>query len=257
MSTSTIGRRRVVGLVGAGLAAAGLALSGCDNAGQGALTGASVGALSGLAIGSLSGNAGKGAAIGAIAGGAGGAVIGDQNRRNEQRAAADRQAAAQPRSLPPAQVDQRVASADRDRLALVRLARAWTITGWQTVGGERRLVSGTASGAVENSFFVTLSIRVTDQQSGAVSTGEAWFASEPGRGLTINSRFDTSPAPVMHAGTLSADTMVMTFDESTPGVSGRRMIIRFLSDTEFVVDNSERVGGQWTPIGSLSFSAAR
>jgi hypothetical protein len=68
------------------LLAGGLALtSGCDNAGQGALTGAGAGALGGMAIGSLSGNMGKGAAIGAIAGGLGGAIIGDQNERNSHR----------------------------------------------------------------------------------------------------------------------------------------------------------------------------
>lgn len=44
-----------------------------------------MGALGGLAIGSLSGNAGAGAAIGAISGAAVGGVIGDQNRRAQQR----------------------------------------------------------------------------------------------------------------------------------------------------------------------------
>ncbi|MFT3686216.1 MAG: glycine zipper domain-containing protein [Phycisphaerales bacterium] len=63
------------------LAAAALAISGCNNAGEGALSGAGLGALGGLAIGSLTGSAGKGAAIGAVAGGIGGAVIGDQNQR--------------------------------------------------------------------------------------------------------------------------------------------------------------------------------
>lgn len=233
-------------------------LAGCDNAGQGAVSGASVGALSGLAIGSLSGNAGKGAAIGAIAGGAGGAVIGDQNRRANERTA---QTA---RSLPPAQPapapaapTPALSTADRDRLALARLARSWTITGWQTSDGQRRLVSGTATGSVENAFFVTLDLRVTDQQTGQTNSGDVWFASEPGRGITVNSRFDTSPMPVSHVGSLSADGNVFSFDETTPGVSGRRMIIRFLSDREFVVDNSERIGGQITPIGSLSFTATR
>jgi hypothetical protein len=56
-------------------------LSGCDNAGQGALTGAGLGALAGMGLGSLSGNMGKGAAAGAIIGGIGGLVIGDQNSR--------------------------------------------------------------------------------------------------------------------------------------------------------------------------------
>ena len=75
-------RHMSMGVAVALLSAAGLASSGCNNAGEGALTGAGLGALGGLAIGSLTGNAGAGAAIGAIAGGATGAVIGDQNQRN-------------------------------------------------------------------------------------------------------------------------------------------------------------------------------
>lgn len=61
-----------------------LAALGCNNAGEGALSGAALGALGGLAIGSLSGDAGKGAAAGAVIGGVGGAVIGDQNDRNRR-----------------------------------------------------------------------------------------------------------------------------------------------------------------------------
>lgn len=59
--------------------------TGCNNAGEGALSGAALGALGGMAIGSLSGNMGTGAAIGAVAGGLGGAVIGDQNERRDNR----------------------------------------------------------------------------------------------------------------------------------------------------------------------------
>lgn len=61
------------------------AQTGCNNAGEGALSGAALGALGGMAIGSLSGDMGKGAAIGAVAGGIGGAVIGDQNQRQDRR----------------------------------------------------------------------------------------------------------------------------------------------------------------------------
>lgn len=68
-----------------GLLVALAATSGCNNAGEGALSGAGLGALAGLGIGSLTGNAGAGAAIGAIAGGVGGAVIGDQNERRDRR----------------------------------------------------------------------------------------------------------------------------------------------------------------------------
>lgn len=75
----------------AAVALAGVALTstGCNNAGEGALTGAGLGALAGLGIGSLTGSAGGGAAIGAIAGGLGGAVLGDQNERREKNRSND------------------------------------------------------------------------------------------------------------------------------------------------------------------------
>ncbi len=57
------------------------AMTGCENAGQGALSGAGLGALAGMGLGSLSGDMGKGAAAGAIIGGLGGMVLGDQNSR--------------------------------------------------------------------------------------------------------------------------------------------------------------------------------
>lgn len=59
--------------------------TGCENAGQGAVSGGAIGALGGLAIGSLSGNAGAGAAIGAISGAVAGGIIGDQNQRASQQ----------------------------------------------------------------------------------------------------------------------------------------------------------------------------
>lgn len=74
-----------------------LTLVGCNNAGEGAFTGAAVGALGGLAIGSLSGNAGDGAIIGAVSGAAAGAVIGDQNARNAPNQSADRWNSDRPR----------------------------------------------------------------------------------------------------------------------------------------------------------------
>ena len=86
MTPSTHARRRFRrgSAAAAGLASM-LLIAGCNNAGEGAVSGAALGALGGLAIGSLSGDAGKGAAIGAVAGGIGGAVLGDQNERNDDR----------------------------------------------------------------------------------------------------------------------------------------------------------------------------
>jgi len=78
---------RPVRLAAVTVAAAGLfaAQTGCNNAGEGALSGGALGALGGMAIGSLSGDMGKGAAIGAVTGAIGGAVLGDQNERRERR----------------------------------------------------------------------------------------------------------------------------------------------------------------------------
>jgi hypothetical protein len=58
--------------------------SGCNNAGEGALSGAALGSLVGMGLGSLSGNMGKGAAAGALIGGLGGLIVGDQNQRNSR-----------------------------------------------------------------------------------------------------------------------------------------------------------------------------
>jgi len=74
-------------LASLGLVASAALATGCNNAGEGAASGAALGALVGMGLGSLSGDMGKGAAAGALIGGAGGAVLGDQNQRRDRRAA--------------------------------------------------------------------------------------------------------------------------------------------------------------------------
>ena len=81
-SRRSTSRRFIAGILGPALLLAGaLSMSGCNNAGEGFVSGAGLGALAGMGLGSLSGNMGKGAAAGAIIGGLGGALIGDQNAR--------------------------------------------------------------------------------------------------------------------------------------------------------------------------------
>ena len=69
-------------VLAAAISCAALASPGCDNALQGAGSGAALGALAGLGLGSLGGHMGAGAAAGAIIGGIGGLIIGDQNHRH-------------------------------------------------------------------------------------------------------------------------------------------------------------------------------
>jgi hypothetical protein len=127
------------------------------------------------------------------------------------------------------------------------------------VDGQRRFVSGTATGQIDNRFFIRLDMAMTDQQSGRVNSGNVIFASEPGRGLTMNSRFDSSPTPVTYEGTVSADGQIFTLNELAPGFgpNGRRLVIRFLSPDNFVADSTDRAGGNATPRASLTFTAQR
>lgn len=76
-SRSTLSRGAMAIFASAGL----LTATGCNNAGEGALTGGALGALAGMGLGSLTGDMGKGAAAGAIIGAVGGAILGDQNNR--------------------------------------------------------------------------------------------------------------------------------------------------------------------------------
>lgn len=259
------GRRRLgrIGGWAAVLACVAFAASGCDNSRQGAASGAAIGALSGLAIGSLSGNAGTGAAIGAIAGGAGGAVIGDQNRRRDQQTAAmNSRPAPAPAPAPvaaPAATPQ-MSQADRDRMVLSRFARSWQISGWETVEGVRRFASGTAVGAVESNYFVRLEMRMTAEGADAQqSTGTIIFGSEPGRGLTMSSRFDSSPSAMNYAGNITDGGNAMTLDEIHPAMGGprRRIEIRFLGADEFVADVKDVGGRSGAVQASFRFTGVR
>ena len=80
MNRTTAKKSVRFGLTAAALLAAG-SLTGCNSAGEGALTGAGIGAVAGMGLGSLSGNMGKGAAAGAIGGAILGGILGDQNSR--------------------------------------------------------------------------------------------------------------------------------------------------------------------------------
>ncbi len=74
----TAGRRFAGLLAGAAML---ISATGCNNAGEGFVSGAALGSLAGMGLGSLSGDMGKGAAAGAIIGGLLGGFAGDQNAR--------------------------------------------------------------------------------------------------------------------------------------------------------------------------------
>lgn len=224
-------------------------VSGCSNAKEGALSGAGIGALTGLAIGSLSGNAGEGAAIGAIVGGVGGAVVGDQNRRRDEAARSSTTTPSQSASL-----DQY----DRDRLALARFARRWDVSGWETAGGQRHDITGVANGAVERNYFVRLDVSVTaDGQPQQRSEGSIVLGSEPGRGVTMSSRFDTSPMTFSYTGQIIDGGNTIIFNESAGSSQrGRQVTIRFVSPDEFVADVTDtKAGGESQ--ASLRFKGAQ
>lgn len=84
MANKRLRTRASTGLLTAGLTMAAFG-AGCNNAAEGAFSGAGIGALAGFGLGSLTGNAGSGAAAGAITGAVSGMVIGDQNERRGSR----------------------------------------------------------------------------------------------------------------------------------------------------------------------------
>ena len=234
-----------------------LSNGGCSTGRQGAMSGATVGALSGLVIGSLSGNAGEGAAIGAIVGGVGGAVIGDQNRRRDEASHASESDVADSESAARSAPVMLSSESDRERMALAKLARSWDVSGWELIDGQRQLISGTAVGTVENNYFIRMEMKISaDGRPGMDSTGNLTFGAEPGVGLTMTSRFSTSPSSMSYTGTVSADGRTLTLSSATPSgsIAQRRIVIQFLTNNDFVADVT--AGEKSEAQASLRFSGA-
>ena len=84
-SMNLLSKKSLVQLTAAcSLATISLAFTSCQNAGQGALSGAAIGATGGALIGNQSGEAGKGALIGGLGGAAVGGLIGNENQKKSQ-----------------------------------------------------------------------------------------------------------------------------------------------------------------------------
>ena len=218
--------------------------SGCENAGQGAMSGAGIGALSGLAIGSMSGNAGKGAAVGAIVGGAGGAAIGDQNRRRNEEAA--RQpvptpqpvVVQQPMAAPPVVTAQ---SSYQTGAALGRLVGQWNVSGSIDGGhGVMLPVHGTARATVDMNFFVRLDLQFTDPRTGVAVNGTSIISQTGQRGVEMTSSFSSSPDVRRYRGEMDASGSVFTFNQVSPANSSRRMVMRLSPGIEWTAEVWDR-----------------
>lgn len=218
------------------LLVAGVMGSGCNNAGQGAISGSAVGALSGLAIGSLSGDAGKGAAIGAIAGGVGGAVIGDQNRRQSERADLDREYS----QAPPAAASSVTYEAGS---ALSSLLGSWRMEGWLlTEAGERVSVDGIVTGSAQDRFFTKLDMRVTDPRVDGDIEGTVVLSQEGGRSVSMTSAFSSFPQMHRYAGELDRSGSIIELEQTHPETD--QLVQIRLSDqrwTADVFDGSTRI----------------
>jgi hypothetical protein len=150
--------------------------------------------------------------------------------------------------------------ADRDRISLGKMAGSWTVVGWSEVSaGNRETISGSATGVIEQQFFLRLDMSATVSDSCQRSSGTLTFASEPGRGVTLHSRFDDSPSMARFAGMGNPDSTLLTLDETdtnTPGVR-RRVVIRFLTPDQWLADVQNLSQPSNPLIGSFSFARAR
>ena len=204
-------------------------LTGCNNAGQGAVSGAGIGALSGLAIGSLSGDAGKGAAIGAVVGGVGGAVIGDQNKRKAEQAQAQNPPPPPPPSpAPQVLVVQPTPHASyATGAALGKLVGNWTVTGTvQDANGSPLIVAGTAQSVVDKKYFVRLDLHIKDPRTDQVVDGTTVISQTGGRNLEMTNAYSSSPEMRVFRGEMDESGNVFTFTQYDPPVQSQRIILR-------------------------------
>jgi hypothetical protein len=228
-----------------------LLATGCESAGQGAVSGGAVGALSGLAIGSLSGNAGAGAAIGAVTGAVGGAVIGDQNRRN--REAMDAAAAANaPRPAPAQSTDYKTGG------ALFGLVGNWNIVGEEiSPDGQRTPVTGTAKGSVEETYFLRLDVKFTDPQSNQTVEGTSLIAQEGGNKLTMNNTFSSNPQMVRYKGNVDTTGQAFVFKQTEPRVdSPRNVLLRAAGPDRWTAQVWVNQGGKDQTVETYTFTRA-
>jgi hypothetical protein len=224
-----------------------VAVSGCSNAGEGAISGAGIGALSGLAIGSVTGGAGTGAMIGAVAGGVGGAVIGDQNRRREE--------AAQAHSAPPATASGNQVYATGYPLG--NLVGNWNVRGSLDNGsGGTITASGTAKVAAEKNYFVRIELKFTDPRTGQVVEGTSVISQIGGRGVEMTNSFSSMPQIRRLKGEMDSTGTVFSFSQVEPAGSSRKVILRVPGRTGFsadVWDGSKRLESYtFTPAGAAA-----
>jgi hypothetical protein len=228
-----------------------LALAGgCENAGQGAVSGGAVGALSGLAIGSLSGNAGAGAAIGAVTGAVGGAVIGDQNRRNKEaaEAAAAQNAAAQ--SKPPR--------------VYVTGGPLWLLVGnWNVQGeelatdGTRVPITGSVKGVVDKTYFLRLDCRFNNPRGDGFVEGTSVISQDGGDRLSMSNSFSSSPQMVRYTGNVDKSGLLFTFTQYEPrSDSPRKVTLRIISNDRISAEVWQRINGKDQRVESYTFTRA-
>jgi hypothetical protein len=234
-----IGRMFVSAMLLVGLVFA----AGCENAGQGAVSGGAVGALSGLAIGSLTGSAGAGAAIGAVTGAVGGAVIGDQNRRNKE---ATEQAAAAAAVAPPYSASG----------PLWKLVGDWKVDGQEvSADGTKINASGTAKAAVDKNFFLRIDLNMNDASGNTKAQGTSLIAQEGGDRIRMYNSFSTTPQLVQYGGQVERGGTVFSLKQTQPAGT-RKINIRITDPDRWTAEVWERRSGQDVQVETMTFTRA-
>jgi hypothetical protein len=222
--------------------------TGCESAGQGAVSGGAIGALSGLAIGSLSGNAGAGAAIGAVTGAVGGAVIGDQNRRTREA-----QEAAMQTPPPP-----------QGTTVYVTGGPLWNLVGnWNVqddeIGpdGNRTQTSGAVKGVVDKKYFLRLDCSFKNPNGGDPIEGTSVISQDGGDRLTMTNSFSSSPQMVRYQGKVDKSGLLFTFTQTDPrSDSPRKVSLRITGQNQWTAEVWQKVNGQDQKIESYTFTRA-
>ncbi|MEO1513097.1 MAG: hypothetical protein AAFU70_13580, partial [Planctomycetota bacterium] len=114
--------------------------------------------------------------------------------------------------------------------------------------------------SVFRSYYINLDVTAeVENGSDDTSMGTLLLGSEPGRGVTLESRFDNAPSPSRFVGRSSSDRTVFTLDEERVSVDGvrRQIVIRFVGTEAWNIEVRNLAASGRPLVGSFTFTLDR
>jgi hypothetical protein len=120
--------------------------------------------------------------------------------------------------------------------ALARMVGEWRVSGKIESGPEQTLViSGSARGTIENTYFLRLDLRFRDPRTGGMVRGSSVIGQTGGRGVEMSSTFSSSPQVKRFRGQMDAAGDAFELMQFEPPHVSRRLVLT-LTDTGMTVE---------------------